>query len=110
MDFEFGVMRVLEVGSGPGICISSLIHGGNRPENVTGTDLFEDRIAEARRQCLAAVILECVNAGNLKFANRHKRAGKLSPAVPALFAFCLANLGLLLGVLRCLRSERITAY
>lgn len=38
------------------------------------------------------------------------RAGRPAPVVSAPFAFCLANLGFLLGVLRCFRSERIAVY
>ena len=40
-------------------------------------------------------------------AERKPRPGSLFSAP---FAFCLANLGFLLGLIKCLRQERITVY
>jgi len=59
--------RVLEVGCGGRTWLRDFIKWGARPEHLTGVDLLEDRIAEARRACPPAVRLVCANAAALEF-------------------------------------------
>jgi ubiquinone/menaquinone biosynthesis C-methylase UbiE len=65
--FELNRTRILEVGSGSGHWLREFIKWGARPENVTGIDLIEQRVAQARRLCPDRVVIECGYAGDLRF-------------------------------------------
>jgi len=58
---------VLEVGCGNGYWLRGFIRWGAHPENMTGIDLIEERIQEARRLSPQSVKYECANAANLGF-------------------------------------------
>jgi SAM-dependent methyltransferase len=61
-------LKILEAGCGSGFWIRQFVLWGAKPENLTGVDLLPARIAEARRLCPAAVVLECQNAQQLDFS------------------------------------------
>jgi ubiquinone/menaquinone biosynthesis C-methylase UbiE len=61
--------KILEIGCGTGYWLREFIKWGARPENITGTDLLSDRIAEARQLCPNAVQLQCGSAAALSFPN-----------------------------------------
>jgi SAM-dependent methyltransferase len=58
----------LEIGCGAGDLLRDFVKWGARPENVTGIDLIEDRISEARHLCPTGMRIEPGNAASLKFA------------------------------------------
>ncbi len=64
---SLGEARILDVGCGAGGGVLRLLRWGARPENITGIDLLEDRIADARQVTPSAVRYECVNARKLQF-------------------------------------------
>jgi ubiquinone/menaquinone biosynthesis C-methylase UbiE len=57
--------KILEVGCGSGYWLREFIKWGARPENITGIDLLDHRIAEARQLCPAAVDVRCGSAAQL---------------------------------------------
>src|SRR5688572_18733510 len=59
--------RILEIGSGSGQWLREFIQWGGRPENITGIDLIDDRVAEAKLLCPDAVRIVCGHAGDLPF-------------------------------------------
>jgi ubiquinone/menaquinone biosynthesis C-methylase UbiE len=59
--------RVLEIGCGSGFWLRQLMRWGATPANISGIDLLEDRISEARRSCSAGVHLTCGDASSLAF-------------------------------------------
>ena len=61
--------KILEVGCGTGYWLREFIKWGARPENITGIDLLDDRIAEARYLCPEAVGILHGNAAELAFSN-----------------------------------------
>ena len=61
--------RILEVGCGTGQWLRDFIKWGARPENTTGIDLLQDRVATARRLCPPAVRIQCASAAQLPFSN-----------------------------------------
>ena len=62
--------RILEVGCGSGHWLRQFIQWGARPENVTGVDLLEGRVAQAKRLCPAHVEIHQANAASLSFADK----------------------------------------
>ncbi len=58
--------RILEVGCGTGWMLREMVNWGARPENLSGVDLLEKAIEEARRSC-PTTDLRCANAENLPF-------------------------------------------
>ena len=61
--------KILEVGCGTGYWLREFIKWGARPENITGIDLLDDRIAEARYLCPEAVGILHGNAAELAFSD-----------------------------------------
>lgn len=59
--------KLLEIGCGEGQRVREFIQWGARPENITGIDLLEDRVAESRRLCPAEIKIERGNAAKLEF-------------------------------------------
>jgi ubiquinone/menaquinone biosynthesis C-methylase UbiE len=57
--------KILEVGCGSGYWLREFIKWGARPENITGIDLLDNRIVEARQLCPAAVMIQCGSAARL---------------------------------------------
>jgi ubiquinone/menaquinone biosynthesis C-methylase UbiE len=62
--------RILEVGCGSGYWLRQFIQWGARPENVTGVDLLEGRVAQAKRLCPAHVEIHRANAATLSFPDQ----------------------------------------
>jgi SAM-dependent methyltransferase len=60
--------KILEVGCGNGYWLCDLIKWGAEPHNLTGVDLLERRIDEARARCAAGVRLRRANAAGLPYA------------------------------------------
>jgi SAM-dependent methyltransferase len=60
--------KILEIGCGNGHWLREFIKWGAEPENLTGIDLLNSRIAEARSRCPKEVKLEQANAACLAFA------------------------------------------
>ena len=58
---------ILEIGCGAGFWLREFIKWGARPENLTGVELLDHRVAEAVRLCPEAVRVECRNAAKLSF-------------------------------------------
>ncbi len=61
--------KILEVGCGTGGNLRRLIKWGARPENVSGLDLLQGNIDQARRLSPNAVSLHCGNAANIPFSD-----------------------------------------
>ena len=61
--------RILEVGCGTGHWLRQFIQWGAKPEKVTGVDLLEGRIAQAKSLCPANVEIHRANAESLNFAD-----------------------------------------
>ena len=61
--------RILEVGCGTGHWLRQFILWGANPENLTGVDLLEWRVIEARRLSPATVKIHRANAATLDFAD-----------------------------------------
>lgn len=59
--------NLLEIGCGGGHWLREFVKWGARPENVTGIDLLEDRVSEARRLCPPETKIECGSAAKLEF-------------------------------------------
>jgi ubiquinone/menaquinone biosynthesis C-methylase UbiE len=57
--------KILEVGCGSGYWLREFIQWGACPENITGVDLLDDRVAAARRLCPAGVKIQCGSAAQL---------------------------------------------
>jgi len=57
--------KILEVGCGTGYWLREFIKWGARPENITGIDLLDDRVTEARYLCPEAVSIMYGNAAEL---------------------------------------------
>jgi SAM-dependent methyltransferase len=60
---------ILEIGCGSGRWLREFIQWGANPENLTGLDLLEGRVALAKRLCPKEVKLQHANAAQLAFAN-----------------------------------------
>ena len=60
--------KILEIGCGSGHWLREFIKWGADPENLTGVDLLEDRIAQARRLSPPAVRFINGNAAELECA------------------------------------------
>lgn len=58
--------RILDVGCGDGMWIRDLIRWGADPGSITGVDLLESRVAEARALSPMNVTLHCRNASALE--------------------------------------------
>jgi ubiquinone/menaquinone biosynthesis C-methylase UbiE len=61
--------RILEIGCGQGQWLNQLVKWGARPENVTGIDVLQDRVSQARLLCPPGVQVHCGNAARLPFDN-----------------------------------------
>lgn len=61
---------ILDIGCGSGYWIQEFLKLGAKPENLTGVDLLDWRVAAARRICPANVRLDCGNAAQLGFSDR----------------------------------------
>lgn len=61
--------RILEIGCGEGQWLRQFIKWGARPENVTGIDVLQDRVSQARLLCPPGVQVHCGNATRLPFDN-----------------------------------------
>lgn len=59
--------RVLEVGCGNGRALRDLVRWGMRPDRLTGVDLLEARLQDARRDCAPGVRLVQANGARLPF-------------------------------------------
>jgi ubiquinone/menaquinone biosynthesis C-methylase UbiE len=59
--------NILEVGCGTGYWLRDFIKWGASPANITGVDLFPDRLEVARNLCPATLTLRCGNATELDF-------------------------------------------
>jgi ubiquinone/menaquinone biosynthesis C-methylase UbiE len=60
---------ILEVGCGNGHWLREFIKWGASPENLTGIDLLEGRVTQARQLCPADVKIQRANAAKLTFAD-----------------------------------------
>ncbi|MBI4001535.1 MAG: class I SAM-dependent methyltransferase [Nitrospira defluvii] len=60
-------VRILDVGCGAGFWIRDLIRWGASPQHITGVDLLEQRVAEARCLSPEGVTVQCRNATALEF-------------------------------------------
>jgi ubiquinone/menaquinone biosynthesis C-methylase UbiE len=65
--FFLDTIKILEIGCGTGYWLREFIKWGARPQNITGVDLLEDRLVEARRLSPEGVKIECGSAGKLSF-------------------------------------------
>lgn len=63
--------KILEVGCGWGHWLREFIKWGARPEHLTGVELVEERVNQARRLCPAAVTIEHASASALNFPDAH---------------------------------------
>lgn len=61
--------KILEIGCGRGYWLRSFIQWGAKPEDLTGIDLLENRIGQARKLCPADVKIYHGNAAKLTFAD-----------------------------------------
>jgi ubiquinone/menaquinone biosynthesis C-methylase UbiE len=61
--------RILEIGCGNGHWLRQFIQWGARPEHLTGVDVLEARVDEARRLCPSQVRIDRANAAALNFPN-----------------------------------------
>jgi SAM-dependent methyltransferase len=61
--------RILEVGCGTGHWLRQFIQWGASPENLTGVDLLEGRVTQAKRLCSSHVKIHRANAATLDFAD-----------------------------------------
>jgi len=61
--------KILDIGCGSGYRIREFLKLGAVPENVTGIDLLDWRVNEARHLSPAGVRLECRNADKLLFSD-----------------------------------------
>jgi ubiquinone/menaquinone biosynthesis C-methylase UbiE len=59
--------KILEVGCGTAYWLREFIKWGAQPENITGIDLLDDRVTEARYLCSEAVSIMSGNAAELAF-------------------------------------------
>lgn len=60
-------VRILDVGCGAGFWIRDLIRWGADPRHITGVDLLEPRVKEARCLSPEGVTILCRNAAELEF-------------------------------------------
>jgi SAM-dependent methyltransferase len=60
-------VRILDVGCGAGFWIRDLIRWGADPRHITGVDLLEQRVEEARCLSPEGVTIHCRNAATLAF-------------------------------------------
>ena len=60
-------VRILDVGCGAGFWIRDLIRWGADPRHITGVDLLEQRVEEARGLSPEGVSIHCRNAAALEF-------------------------------------------
>lgn len=61
--------RILEIGCGQGQWLNQLVKWGACPENVTGIEVLQDRVSQARQLCPPGVQVHCGNATRLPFDN-----------------------------------------
>lgn len=57
--------RILELGCGAGLWLREFVKWGAQPSNITGVELLDDRVAEARRLCPAGVTVMCADASTI---------------------------------------------
>ena len=62
--------KILEIGCGKGYWLREFINWGARPQNITGIDLMEEHVSEARRLCPTGVKVQYGNAAKLDFPDR----------------------------------------
>jgi SAM-dependent methyltransferase len=62
---DLGPLRVLDVGCGTGDWLRKFVMWGARPEHLTGLDLLEDRVTEARQTCAPGVTIRQANAASI---------------------------------------------
>lgn len=62
---QLGDTRILDVGCGSGQWLRDFVKWGARPSHLTGVDLLEERLADARRTCPAGITFVCGNAATL---------------------------------------------
>jgi SAM-dependent methyltransferase len=60
---------ILEIGCGTGYWLREFIKWGANPENITGIDLLQDRIDQARRLSPEVIKLSCGNGACLQFTD-----------------------------------------
>lgn len=69
-DFEhLQEKRILEIGCGQGQWLREFIKWGACPENVTGIDVLQDRVIQARQLSPPGMQIHCGNATRLPFNN-----------------------------------------
>lgn len=66
---NLGDKKVLEIGCGTGQWLREFIKWGVSPENLTGIDVLDDRVSQAKRLCPREVQIHCGNAARLPFEN-----------------------------------------
>jgi|RhiMethySRZTD1v2_1073278.scaffolds.fasta_scaffold209701_2 ubiquinone/menaquinone biosynthesis C-methylase UbiE len=59
--------KILEIGCGNGYWLRQFIQWGADPERLTGVDLLEDRVADAKKLCSSGVKVHRANAAKLDF-------------------------------------------
>ncbi|HRI39822.1 MAG TPA: class I SAM-dependent methyltransferase, partial [Nitrospira sp.] len=59
---NLGDKKVLEIGCGTGQWLREFIKWGVCPENLTGIDMLDDRVSQAKRLCPRGVQIHCGNA------------------------------------------------
>jgi SAM-dependent methyltransferase len=60
---------ILEVGCGNGHWVREFVKWGASPENLTGIDLLEGRVTQARKLCPPGLKIQRANAAKLTFAD-----------------------------------------
>ena len=61
------VCKILEVGCGDGFWLSEFVKWGADPKNITGIDIDQDRVDEARNRVPATLNVDCGNGASLPY-------------------------------------------
>ncbi len=64
---DLSQVKILDLGCGTGYFLREFIKWGARPENITGVDLLEESVAEARARCPSTVHVGCGSGAALGF-------------------------------------------
>ena len=59
--------KILEVGCGDGFWLADFVKWGADPKNITGIDIDQDRVVEARKRVPVTLTVDCGNGASLPY-------------------------------------------
>ena len=64
---NLNVCKILEVGCGDGFWLAEFVKWGGDPNKITGIDIDQDRVVEARKRVPVTLTVDCGNGASLPY-------------------------------------------